>query len=215
MKMSRFFAGTSFFLVFLVITLPVFAIEYFAPEIGVSFTVPEGWKEKPLSKDRDFIKVKYAPLEENGESILFGYQDIWNNLSKSEKAGQAKSDIDNSMLTISDVVEMLSTTTDKVSMVTFNDVEYFKCYTSQTATVLNQTMKVDMIVFMCIRDGIMYQFQCGEIIDGTNFYNDFENIDNALNSIFNQKTKLNYEIIIINNSEKKSLKSNYLRLLSL
>lgn len=166
--------------IFLINTVAVCAIDYSISEIGIKFTIPDGWKEKPLSNDRGFIKVKYVPLEENGEAILFGYKDIWNELPASEKTGYTKSDFNNSIFTKSDVAKSLSTTTDKVSMVTYNEVEYYKCNVSQNVTVANQSVKVNMLAFVYIMDGIMYQFQYGENATGVGHYNDFETILNNI-----------------------------------
>jgi hypothetical protein len=44
---------------------------------GVSFTIPKGWNETPLNEEREYIKVKYLPENNDGASIQFGYADMW------------------------------------------------------------------------------------------------------------------------------------------
>ena len=59
---------------------------------GISFNIPQGWKETALNEEREYIKVKYLPENNDGASIQFGYADIWGQMSDSDKVGYSRSD---------------------------------------------------------------------------------------------------------------------------
>lgn len=65
---------------------------------GVTFTVPDGWKEDEFYEDREFLKAKFTPVNEDGSTMMFGYSDMWSELSASEKAGYTRADIDHNFM---------------------------------------------------------------------------------------------------------------------
>ena len=66
---------------------------YIDPETNVKFTVPANWTEKALSKDREYIDVKFVSSEAEGMSILYGSTDVWSKMSSSDKVGYKRSDL--------------------------------------------------------------------------------------------------------------------------
>ena len=138
----------------------------------VTFTVPANWKQEEFSKDREYIDVKFASTKDDGCIIIYGSMDMWAEMPASEKVGYTRSDLNNSLFTKSDIAEMYNTTADKISMVTYNGVEYFKGETNYTSDV---GITVQMTQLVYVDHGWMYMFQ----FSGTSahkLYSDFESL---------------------------------------
>ena len=148
---------------------------YTDTDSGVKFTVPENWKQKPFFEDREYIDVKFVSTKEDGCAIIYGSSDMWAEMSSSEKIGYTRSDINNSILTKADIAEMFSTTVDKISSVTYNGVEYFKCESVYTTDKYSVDISGKMTQLVYINNGWMYMFQFGGA-STHKLYSDFESL---------------------------------------
>ena len=152
---------------------------YIDSETKVKFTVPANWTEKDLSKDREYIDVKFVSSEEEGMSILYGSTDIWAKMSSSDKVGYKRSDLNNSMFTNADIAEMAGTSTAKVKKVTYNGVQCFQAESTTTSEVygLNITLTVTHVIYY--DNGWMYWFQFSG--DSSNeYFSDFKSLLNTV-----------------------------------
>ena len=155
------------------------SIEYLDKDTGVKFTVPANWPEKELSKDREFIDVKFASTEEEGLAIMYGSTDLWSQMSASDKAGYTRSDFDNSQFTISDMEEYFAVGTGKVSKVTYNGVEYFIATQSATQEMYGTEFTIDLTRVVRFRNGWLHEFQFGGTRDNP-YFSDFEALLNTV-----------------------------------
>ncbi len=144
---------------------------------GVTFTVPANWKQKAFSEDREVIDVKFVSTKEDGCTIIYSSTDIWNQMPGSDRGGFTRSDLNNSVFTISDIAEMYNTTADKISTVTYNGVQYFKGETNHTSDTYGLTIKMTQLVY--IDNGWMYMFQFG----GTSTHKLYSDFESLLNSV--------------------------------
>ena len=151
------------------------SIEYLDKDTGVKFTVPANWPEKELSKDREFIDVKFASTEEEGLVIMYGSTDLWSQMSASDKAGYSRSDFDNSQFTISDMEEYFAVGTGKVSKVIYNGIEYFIATQTATQEMYGTEFTVDMTRVVRFQNGWLYEFQFGGTRDNS-YFSDFESL---------------------------------------
>ena len=148
---------------------------YTDTDSGVKFVVPENWQQKELSKDREFIDVKFASTKEVGATIMYGSTDAWAKTPESEKIGRTRADLNNSAFTKLDISEMCNTTADKISTVTYNGVEYFKSEASYTSDAYGVDITAKMILLVYIDNGWLYMFQFGG--ESTHkLYSDFERL---------------------------------------
>ena len=81
---------------------------YTFEEGGVSFTVPEGWTEDPLSQTREIIRAKFLRAGKAGAAFCFGYADYWASLSEAdrklyEQQGVTREKIGNAFLPAKDI----------------------------------------------------------------------------------------------------------------
>lgn len=151
------------------------SFKYTDTDSGVTFTVPANWKQEELSKDREYIDVKFASTEEDGCIILYGSADLWAKMSAADKIGVTRSDLNNTALTQSDVAEMYGISADKVTTVTYNGTQYFKGEINLTADLLGVDVNASMTMLFYFDNGWMYAFQFG----GTStdkLYSDFESL---------------------------------------
>lgn len=152
---------------------------YTDTDTGVTFTVPENWKQEEFVKDREFIDVKFVSTKESGCTMIYGSTDAWSMMTESERAGSTRSDLNNSAFAKSDIAEMYGITADKVSTVTYNGVQYFKIEVESTSDVYGFDINVTMTQLIYMDNGWMYSFQFGGT-SSHNFYSDFESLLNTV-----------------------------------
>lgn len=146
---------------------------------GVTFTVPANWKQEAFSKDREFIDVKFVSTKDNGCTMIFGSTDIWALMSASDKVGYTRAGLNNSAFTKSDIAEMYGTTADKISVVTYNGVQYYKGEKDYSVDTYGIDLSVSMTQLVYIDNGWMYIFQFG----GTSSHKLYSNFESLLNSV--------------------------------
>lgn len=152
---------------------------YTDTDSGVTFTFPENWKQEEFFKDREFIDAKFVSTKEEDCIIIFGSTDMWGQMSVSERAGYIREDLNNSFLTKSDIAEMYNTTTDKISIVTYNDIQYYKGEITQSFDVYGLDISLTMTQLIYIDNGWMYTFQFGGTSEHE-LYSDFESLLNSV-----------------------------------
>ncbi len=148
---------------------------YTDTDSGVTFTVPADWKQEALSKDREFIDVKFVSTKEDGCTMIYGSTDIWAQMPASDRAGYTRSDLNNSAFTDADIAAMYSTTADKISTDTYNGTQYFKVEANYSSDAYGVDITIGMTQLVYIDNGWMYTFQFG----GTSthkLYSDFERL---------------------------------------
>lgn len=151
------------------------SVVYKDQDTGASFTIPDGWKQEALSKDREFIDIKFTSTQFEGATILYGSTDVWSQMTASEKAGYTRADCDNSIFTKADVAEMYNVPVSSVKEVTYNGHTYYKAEVTTYAEAYGITLPVTMTQVFRIENGWWYSFQ----VSGTStdkHYGDFEDL---------------------------------------
>lgn len=149
------------------------AFVYTDQERALTFTVPANWKQEALSKDREYIDAKFLSTKEAGQMITYGSTDLWSQIPAYDKIGRTRSDLNNSAFTLTDIAETFGATANNISMVTYNNVQYFKIEAQQgtEAYGFNFTFTLTQLVY--IDNGWAYTFQ----FNGNSthkLYSDFE-----------------------------------------
>ena len=146
---------------------------------GVIFTVPANWKQKALTKDREFIDIKFVSTKKEGCLIAFGSNDLWEQMSNYDINGYSRADINNSFFTKEDIAEMYGTTADKISIVEYNGTQYYKNVTTGKQEAYGLDFSLTMTQVVHIDNGWMYMFQfSGE--SSHKLYSDFERLLNSV-----------------------------------
>ncbi|MGE4352846.1 MAG: zinc ribbon domain-containing protein [Oscillospiraceae bacterium] len=158
---------------------PTSAFTYTDPETGAAFTVPENWVESPLSKPRKYIDVKFTSREDASVCILYGSYDLWATVPEEARDGFDRSDIKNSLFTISDAAEVFNIPSDDLSMVTYGGNAYYKATVTTTTTVGGMDIPVTMTDIFMIDNGYGYSFQFNGT-SGDAYYDDFEALLNSV-----------------------------------
>ncbi len=146
---------------------------------GVTFTVPKNWNQKEFTKDKEFIDAKFVSTTNSTNTIVYGSEDAWAKMSDYERSKYKRSDINNSFLTKSDVAQMCATTTDKVSTVTYNDVQYFMCELVTNQEVYGVEISLSTTFLLHIENGWMFTFQFSGTADSEH-YVDFVSLLNSV-----------------------------------
>ena len=144
---------------------------YFDFDSHAILHIPTNWDEKGLIKDNEFLDVKFASIRQKGCFILYGSTDIWEQLPDAEKTGRTRADINNQAFTEADIAEMYHIAADKVSVVTYDDIQYYQGENS----VETDGLRVPVRQLVYIENGWVYTFQFGGI-DSDLYVKDFEDL---------------------------------------
>ncbi len=155
------------------------AFEYIDVDTNTKFTVPANWHEKDLSKDREYIDVKFASGKEEGLSIMYGSTDLWSQMSESEKFGASRSDFDSSLFTVDDMKEYFGVDANNISKVTYNGIDYFIAEQKSKQEMYGMEFIVDMTRVVRFHNGWLYEFQFGGTKDSP-YFTDFEKLLNSV-----------------------------------
>ncbi len=102
----------SFFLVALImlsVSVGAFASTYYKePETGVSFTVPDGWKQVAFNTDKEILKSKFK-YRETENLIMYGFYDVWEGMGDYYKQTTPREEINNSSFTDDDFAAVAGT----------------------------------------------------------------------------------------------------------
>ena len=134
-------------------------IDYKNPETGIEFTVPANWHEAEFSKDRTFLKAKFAS-NDGGAMILYGYGDLWEEMTVEERAsiGFSRFQLNMSSFTDADLemmAEALGNVEGTFSKETINGTEYCRIESG----ALKSLVDLPMIIYMTVENGYIHQFQ--------------------------------------------------------
>ncbi|MEL7610061.1 MAG: zinc ribbon domain-containing protein [Bacillota bacterium] len=154
---------------------PASAFTYTDLETQTTFTVPANWAETALSKQREFIDVKFTSNEEAGMSIMYGSYDAWGAMTASERAGYTRSDMNSAFFTTEDVAEIYGISPSNIEIVTYGGVEYFKATVTTTDTIYGTDLTVTMTQLLLVNNGYMYSFHFSGTSDNE-YYDDFEGL---------------------------------------
>lgn len=140
---------------------------------GIKFTVPNNWEKTPLSKERQYIDVKFSSTKEDGLSILFGATDLWNQLPSYDKAGMTRAELNDSQLSASDIAEMLNLEPGKVSEKRFNNIHFYITEVTSSSDVYGLNITATITHAIHFQNGWLYWFQFSATNESS-YYKDFE-----------------------------------------
>lgn len=152
---------------------------YTDEESGVTFSVPANWIQEELHENREFLDVSFASAKEAGCSIFYGSTDVWEKMPETEKVGHVRSDINNTILTKTDIADMYGVSEDTVMAVTYNGIEYYQCEITQTQDMYDMTFSITMTSAIYIDNGWMYTFQFSGT-SGSKLFGDFVDMLNSV-----------------------------------
>lgn len=184
--LKKSFAVTIAIVILLIMPLSVAAsTAYTDSTTGVSFTMPDGWSETTLSEEREIIKVKYTHESADGSSIMFGYGDIWEQLTESERVGYTREDLNHDAMReifsneeLADAVG-LSTEGSIIEEVSYNWKEYVKITSTSQISISSYSTDITLIYLIHIQEGYIFMFcygYMGENIHGQDFEQLMENV---------------------------------------
>ncbi len=155
------------------------AFVYADADSGLSFTVPANWKQKEMSKERNYIDAKFVQTKEDGNIIIYSSLDMWNEMPASERDDYTREDINNSAFTKSDIAEMYNTTADKISLVNYNGIEYYFGEMTGSSEIYGLDWNMTMTQAVHIDNGWLYMFQFAGT-SNREYFADFEKLMNSV-----------------------------------
>lgn len=162
------------------------AFVYTDIDTNTKFTVPANWYEKELSKDREFIDVKFVSSEEGGMSILYVSTDLWGMLTPEEQKGSTRSDLDNSAFEIVDISTLYGIDETLITKQIYNGKEYFQATVKQTIDMYGGTFTPELTYAIRIENGWGYWFQFSGTTDNE-YFEDFQELLNSVEYPYYQK----------------------------
>ena len=150
---------------------------YYNKEARIHFIIPQGWEERNLSQEREFLKFKMSPVDDDyATSIMFGCKDLWNMFPEATRKSwgiYSRSDMD-SLLDEEMLAALAGVDTKDIKMVSYDGTTFGICDIKQ-----DNDLGLDL-KFTCalsIHDGCFIQFQMYDL-KGM-YINTFETILNS------------------------------------
>lgn len=132
---------------------------YKDPDTGTTFTVPSGFTQKELYKERQTISVKFVYDKDGVSVIMFGAVDLWGLLEEQSANTCSRDEFNMSMPEADEFIEEIGDTYESAEAVTVNGVKYYKATSSSTSTVLGQTYAFQIFYYVTIDYGYAYIYQ--------------------------------------------------------
>lgn len=157
-------------------------------DCGVSFTVRAGWGQYEQVVEQGYTKIKF--VNEAGNTMLFGYKDIYSELPLDDQTMYSREDINCAYIDEDDLRSILTEDGSEISDINyryFDHIKYFKVYLNKD-TFINDT---NTIMYIMVFHGTMYIFNFDGYEEST-AYEDFVNL----------VASANYEEIITTNQFK-------------
>lgn len=151
------------------------AFVYTDKNTGAKFTVPEGWKEKAMSNEREFIDAKFVSTKNADGAIIYASEDMWEQMLPYEKIGLSRKDVNNGYLSTADIAQACGVTADKVSRVSYNGVLYYQVSAEVSADVYGTSVNTTMTYLIFLQNGYVYMFQFHGAADHI-LFSDFEQL---------------------------------------
>ena len=130
---------------------------------GASFTIPVGWTERPLSKERDIVKVKYA-ADDQTAVIAFGSADFYGPIPASELPVDSRDEFNMSIIPDEIFIEAAATLIPggvPVRRVQYGPHEYC-IFSGQNPAAGGVVSNLTHTVFAyTVENGYMFHFQYG------------------------------------------------------
>ena len=181
--MKKLITALTIFIILLTLVLPASAsssFDYEDSNANVKFTVPENWHQVEFKTAPQFLKAKFAYDSDETITMMYGSNDMWSDMTASEKKGYSRSDINNEIFSLDDMASMLGVSKSSIYESTYNKSKYYMATITQTKYGITITMTC-----ACkIENGWMYQFQ----FMGTTESAQFSDFESLLNSVEYPKT---------------------------
>lgn len=173
------------------------SFQYHDKETGCEFDVPANWSMTSLSKERKYWDVKFTSNAVPELNILYGSTDLWAQLSTSEKKGLSRADLNNSFFSSTELAESLRNEGYIMSVVEYNELEYYKLISSSKVSVYGIDFGVSTTCLIRIENGYIYSFQFSSH-SHNELYKDFEALIKSIHYPIVEPSKLgkiNYKVI--------------------
>lgn len=122
----------------------------------VSFTVPDGWTEEPLYKERETLDVKY----QYGDNLIFmfGAKDLWICLTPQERRQTPRADCTKG-IDIAAMYKEAGVNVRNASRRNYNGLEFQACEVITEMEIYGTKISVTMTQLSYFRNGWIYTFQ--------------------------------------------------------
>lgn len=164
-------------------TISAASFVYKDEETGLSFTVPNGWTETDLMKEREVLKKKYIPInDDTGASIMYGWVDLWGEMGFFEKRGYTRATFSEDAMSEEIMATFLEVPETEVETVSYGEHTYYKVINESIATVYGITIEYKLTYLATMHDGYLYTFQMGmpAEIESQSVLSDFEKLLNSV-----------------------------------
>lgn len=145
----------------------------------VSFQIPAGWTQEPTDPNHKLINAKFQKVGLSEMLITYGCQDLWAQLSTTEKQGSKRSDLSFSAMTDQEIREIVTeeyaasgATLHNISIETVGGKKYYQV----VMTVRNETYGIPLDVtntqMVFLENGYMVSFSFSQE-PSSQYYSEF------------------------------------------
>ena len=149
------------------------AFQYHDNDTGISFTVPEDWRQEEFNEERKFLTAKFSSNLEAGLYIIYSGYDYWDYLPSYEKTGMTRKDLDMSELTMQDFASLFDISLTDVTLESYNGKEFYRAVSTSDDNSLGISIQTTNL--MRIENGYLVWFQFNGT-ESSPYYKDLESL---------------------------------------
>lgn len=157
---------------------------YIDQSCGFRVVIPNGWEQIPLSKERQFVKMKMSPGGKSDDAcILYGQADVYGMLSDGQKKLwniKSRKDVDG-LFDTGVAEEMLGEEITAVTEKEINGIRYYIGTIMQKKDVITDVLQVETeeTVAVFIKDGYFVYFQFYDMSNNNKYQETFDMVLNS------------------------------------
>ena len=134
---------------------------YTDPDTNAYFTVPAGWTVQTPSIKENGVQMMFISDTDPTKTIIYACQDLWEQMSESERSGYTRKDINISTFTEMDLVMIameLKISASDIQNVTYDFTKYYKIPEVFEAVGSATPFSDHSTALVTIQNGYIYQF---------------------------------------------------------
>lgn len=145
-------------------------VSYTDPEGRISFLLPEGWIWEELGQDDLYLDAKFVPEKADGRSLVYSCEDIWMFMEESQRLllqqnGWNRENMNNSMYSPALIADSYGLDPQDVYITNVGKQSYFAADFTLQQEWMEFTIPMKCKMFLCIRNGYMYNFLLSGVKD--------------------------------------------------
>lgn len=155
------------------------SFSYCEKESGAVLTVPDGWIEIPLSKEREYVDAKFQWVEDPSVTMIFGAIDLWSEMGPLEQMFLSRDALNIGAFADEDLADAFGVDVSAIERILLDGRVWARIISPMTATALGEEISIESTVLVAYDNGWQYSLQTTGKPGGT-IYEDMEEMAKSI-----------------------------------